>query len=122
MAQRVQFRRRNPYATKSNQTKIIKTPGAKLHFLHVSKKASKPTCNECGSAILGVVARRPHEYQTVPRSKRTVQRAYGGSLCANCVKNRVVRAFLVEEQKIVKRVVKEKAAQQAAADKKKSKK
>ena len=35
---------------------------------------------------------------------KTVQRAYGGSRCANCVKDRVVRAFLIEEQKIVKKV------------------
>jgi large subunit ribosomal protein L34e len=36
-----------------------------------------------------------------------VQRAYGGSRCANCVKDRVTRAFLIEEQKIVKKVMKE---------------
>jgi large subunit ribosomal protein L34e len=36
-----------------------------------------------------------------------VQRAYGGSRCGNCVKDRVVRAFLIEEQKIVKKVLKE---------------
>ena len=36
-----------------------------------------------------------------------MQRAYGGSRCANCVKDRVVRAFLIEEQKIVKKVMKE---------------
>jgi large subunit ribosomal protein L34e len=32
---------------------------------------------------------------------------YAGSRCANCVKDRVVRAFLIEEQKIVKKVLKE---------------
>jgi large subunit ribosomal protein L34e len=37
---------------------------------------------------------------------KTVTRAYGGSRCATCVRNRVVRAFLIEEQKIVKKVIK----------------
>ena len=56
---------------------------------------------------LQVPALRPREYATISRPKKTVQRAYGGSRCANCVKDRVVRAFLIEEQKIVKKVMKE---------------
>jgi len=43
----------------------------------------------------------------VSKPTKTVQRAYGGSRCANCVRDRIVRAFLIEEQKIVKRVLKE---------------
>ncbi len=35
-------------------------------------------------------------------------RPYGGSRCAHCVKDRVLRAFIVEEQKIVKKVLMEK--------------
>lgn len=54
-----------------------------------------------------IPALRPREYATISRPKKTVQRAYGGSRCANCVKDRVVRAFLIEEQKIVKKVLKE---------------
>lgn len=57
-----------------------------------------------------VPALRPREYATISRPKKTVQRAYGGSRCANCVKDRVVRAFLIEEQKIVKKVLKESQA------------
>ena len=38
-----------------------------------------------------------------------VSRAYGGSRCAHCVRDRIVRAFLIEEQKIVKKVMKKKA-------------
>jgi hypothetical protein len=59
---------------------------------------------------LQVPALRPREYATISRPKKTVQRAYGGSRCANCVKDRVVRAFLIEEQKIVKKVLKENSA------------
>lgn len=54
-----------------------------------------------------IPALRPREYANISRPKKTVQRAYGGSRCANCVKDRVVRAFLIEEQKIVKKVMKE---------------
>ena len=37
-----------------------------------------------------------------------MSRAYGGSRCAGCVKTRIVRAFLIEEQKIVKKMLAEK--------------
>ena len=36
-------------------------------------------------------------------SKKTVHRAYGGVLSGGAVRDRIVRAFLVEEQKIVKK-------------------
>lgn len=51
-----------------------------------------------------IPALRPREYAQISKPNKTVQRAYGGSRCANCVKDRVVRAFLIEEQKIVKKV------------------
>lgn len=56
-----------------------------------------------------IPALRPREYAQISRPKKTVQRAYGGSRCGNCVKDRIVRAFLIEEQKIVKKVLKESA-------------
>lgn len=59
---------------------------------------------------LQVPALRPREYSQISRPKKTVSRAYGGSRCSNCVKDRVVRAFLIEEQKIVKKVLKENLA------------
>ena len=51
---------------------------------------------------------RPKQYKKLSKNKRTVSRAYGGSRCAKCVRERIVRAFLIEEQKIVKKVLLEK--------------
>lgn len=65
---------------------------------------------------------RPRQYATVSKTEKTVSRAYGGSRCANCVKERIVRAFLIEEQKIVKKVVKEQAEIAKKAEKKAEKK
>ncbi|KAI9861301.1 MAG: 60S ribosomal protein L34 [Vezdaea acicularis] len=104
---RLTYRRRNPYNTRSNKVRIIKTPGGKLRYLHIKKKGTPPKCGDCGIKLPGIPALRPREYSTISRPKKTVQRAYGGSRCANCVKDRVVRAFLIEEQKIVKKVLKE---------------
>lgn len=54
-----------------------------------------------------IPALRPREYSQISKPKKTVQRAYGGSRCGSCVRDRIVRAFLIEEQKIVKKVLKE---------------
>ncbi len=43
--------------------------------------------------------------KSLKKRERTVSRPYGGHYCANCVKNRIIRAFLVEEVKIVKKVM-----------------
>ncbi|KAJ2110879.1 60S ribosomal protein L34B, partial [Coemansia sp. RSA 921] len=45
-------------------------------------------------------------YTRLNKSQKSVSRAYGGSRCSTCVRTRIVRAFLIEEQKIVKKVLK----------------
>ncbi|KAF2217375.1 hypothetical protein BST61_g3662 [Cercospora zeina] len=104
---RLTFRRRVSYNTKSNKVRIIRTPGGELRYLHIKKRGTAPKCGDCGIKLAGIPALRPREYSQISHPKKTVQRAYGGSRCANCVKDRVTRAFLIEEQKIVKKVMKE---------------
>ena len=48
-------------------------------------------------------------FKNCTKRDKTVSRAYGGSRCHQCVKQRIVRAFLIEEQKIVKKVMAEKS-------------
>lgn len=108
--------------TRSNKIKVVKTPGGVLRAQHVKKLASRPKCGDCGVALAGVSALRPREYASVSKTQKTVSRAYGGSRCANCVKERIVRAFLIEEQKIVKKVIKEQAEIAKKAEKKADKK
>jgi large subunit ribosomal protein L34e len=54
----------------------------------------------------GIAHLRPKEYRAISKRQKTVNRAYGGNKCATCVRDRVVRAFLIEERKIVKSVLK----------------
>lgn len=51
-------------------------------------------------------ARRPAELSNrrLSRRHKSVSRVYGGQLSHSVVRERIVRAFLIEEQKIVKRV------------------
>ncbi|CAG8553499.1 35273_t:CDS:2 [Gigaspora margarita] len=121
MAQRLTYRRRLSYNTKSNRTRVIKTPGGKLTWLYEKKPAKGPHCGDCGTqcrdnaagsfkkkieTIVKIPALRPRQYAQISKRQKTVRRAYGGSRCARCVRDRIVRAFLIEEQKIVKKVLK----------------
>jgi len=105
MVQRLTYRRRHPYNTKSNKIKQIKTPGGVLAVQYRSKSAQLPKCGECKNPLQGIKAMRPKDVAKSQKRERTVSRAYGGHLCARCVRQRIVRAFLIEEQKIVKSVM-----------------
>ena len=105
---RVTYVRRHSYRTKSNIAAVTKTPGGRLACHYVKKRANGPKCGDCGGAIAGIPALRPKQYKNLSKNKRTVSRAYGGSRCAKCDRERIVRAFLIEEQKIVKKVLLEK--------------
>jgi large subunit ribosomal protein L34e len=109
MVKRVTFRRRHCYSTKSNKTKAVKTPGGRLVVHYLAKKASAARCGDCGGSLAGIPVLRPKQYKRLTHNKKTVTRAYGGAVCAGCVKQRIVRAFLIEEQKIVKKIGQSKA-------------
>ncbi|KAJ7218771.1 ribosomal protein L34Ae [Mycena rebaudengoi] len=101
MAQRVTLRKRQPYNTTSNRRRVVKTPGGKACLPPPQKIATSPKCGDCGVGLPG--------YATISKRQKTVRRAYGGSRCGDCVKLRILRAFLVEEAKIVKKVIKSQA-------------
>eukprot|EP00441_Pelagodinium_beii_P020518 CAMPEP_0197678406 /NCGR_PEP_ID=MMETSP1338-20131121/89961_1 /TAXON_ID=43686 ORGANISM="Pelagodinium beii, Strain RCC1491" /NCGR_SAMPLE_ID=MMETSP1338 /ASSEMBLY_ACC=CAM_ASM_000754 /LENGTH=119 /DNA_ID=CAMNT_0043259345 /DNA_START=68 /DNA_END=427 /DNA_ORIENTATION=+ len=104
---RVTYRRRHSYNTKSNRIRVVKTPGGKLVAQYLTKSSNAPLCGAagCNKRLQGIPRIRPKQFKNIAKSKRTVNRAYGGSLCAGCVRDRIMRAFMIEEQKIVKKVV-----------------
>ncbi|XP_035822864.1 60S ribosomal protein L34 isoform X1 [Zea mays] len=82
--------------------------GGKLVYQYTKKRASGPKCPVTGKKIQGIPHLRPAEYKRsrLSRNRRTVNRPYGGVLSGIAVRERIIRAFLVEEQKIVKKVLK----------------
>jgi large subunit ribosomal protein L34e len=121
---RVTFRTRHSYATKSNKQKKVRTPGGRIVMQTRTKVANGVRCGDCKATLAGIEHLRPRAYARLSKRQKTVSRAYGGNLCACCVKERfvlfillfcfliifsyfrIVRAFLIEEQKIVKKVLK----------------
>merc|ERR1711937_460350 len=112
LERRIQYRRRQSYRTRSNNFKPVKTPGGKL-VMHLIKKHTK------GTGMQGVKVARPNDFRRMTSSKRTVSRAYGGVLTSNEVKEKIMRAFLIEEFRYYK---KEQTGSGDKKDKKKKKK
>merc|ERR1711872_310866 len=109
MVQRLTYRRRLSYNTQSNRRKISKTPGGRLVYLHQKKLGSIPKCGDTKKTLFGIKPARPRELSSMCKRKKHVTRTYGGVLCSAAVRSRIVRAFLVEEQKIVVKVLKAQA-------------
>ena len=98
---------RHSYNTKSNKVRATRTPGGKLTAGKVHKTTKGPKCSDCKSSLPGIKHLKKAAYPNLKKRERTVSRAYGGSCCAGCLKQRIVRAFLLEEQKAVKKVLAE---------------
>ncbi|XP_074252652.1 large ribosomal subunit protein eL34 isoform X2 [Saimiri boliviensis] len=91
MVQRLTYRRRLSYNTASNKTRLSRTPGNRIVYLYTKKvgKAPKSACGVCPGRLRGVRAVRPKVLMRLSKTKKHVSRAYGGSMCAKCVRDRV---------------------------------
>nr|QLA09635.1 60S large subunit ribosomal protein eL34 [Euglena gracilis]6ZJ3_Lw Chain Lw, Ribosomal protein eL34 [Euglena gracilis] len=105
---RVRYRRHNTKNTRSNKIRTVRTPGSRITVLYRKKLPKGPhTPVSLGhKPIPGVKRLRSIQRKSAPKRHLTVSRAYGGCLTHDLVRERIIRAFLIEEQKIVKRVLK----------------
>lgn len=104
---RVTYKRRASYRTKSNKFRIVKTPGGKLAIQYIEKKTKLIGKH-------GITNGKPSTLRRLSYSDRRVARPYGGVLTHQEVKDRITRAFMIEEIQSIK--------QRAAASEKKAKK
>merc|ERR1712029_790231 len=118
MGARVHYTRQNSYNTKSNKIRQVRTPGGKLVAHYLKKKAKGPQTNNTTFAtkLSGLKKMRPHDYKKAPRNSRRISRVYGGVLTHKAVRDRIIRTFLTEEVRCVKKAV---AAKTSAESKKK---
>mmetsp|Transcript_2375 Transcript_2375/g.3164 ORF Transcript_2375/g.3164 Transcript_2375/m.3164 type:complete len:110 (-) Transcript_2375:60-389(-) len=96
------------YATKSRRAVPVRTPGGKLVAKTLAKKTKGPRCSSCKCSLIGIKHMKSVDIKNSKKRERTVSRAYGGSMCGGCVKTRIMRAFLLEEHKAVKKLMADK--------------
>jgi len=93
------------YATKGRRSIPVKTPGGRLVSQVITKKTKGPKCSDCKCSLIGIKHMKLAAYKNSKKRERTVSRAYGGAACGGCVKTRIMRAFLLEEHKAVKKLM-----------------
>ena len=103
MTARITSRRKYTYHTKSNLYKRFRTPGGKLRFKKQLKARNPVKCGDTGVKLNGIPRLQKCEWKNAPKRMRTVSRAYGGVLSSNAVRHRIMRAFLNEELKCIKK-------------------
>ena len=95
LERRVTYRRRASYRTKGNKFLKIRTPGGKLGIQYLKKRSK-------GNKLAGVKIARPADFRRMRASSRTVSRPYGGVLDHAAVRDRITRAFMIEEINSIK--------------------
>merc|ERR1711988_1935319 len=95
LERRITYRRKSSYRTRGNDFRPVKTPGGKL-VMHILKKRGKD------SKMQGIKVARPADKRRMSVCGKRVTRAYGGNLTGAEVKDRIMRAFLIDEFKYFK--------------------
>ena len=103
MVKRVTRKTRCCYNTASKKIRQVKTPGGRLVAHFIKKVAKGPHCKESKIRLGGIPCLRPFEYSRLSKRNRTVDRAYGGVLSHTVMKERIIRSFLTEEVKVIKK-------------------
>ena len=103
---RVQLRRHCPFSGKKNSFRIIRTPGKRISILYNKKKKNFMKCADSKKKINGIQSHSSSKFMSMRKNQKKISRAYGGCLSGNSLEQRIIKSFLIEEQKIVKRVLK----------------
>ena len=93
---------------------MISILGRRITIQYTAKKCKGPQEGVSGllpGPLAGIPHARPGAFRRLNHNARTVSRPYGGVLSHRTVKDKIVRAFLIEEAKLLKRLMAEKAGQ-----------
>ena len=104
---RVHYLRKHTYTTRSNKIRKIRTPGGRLTVQYIKKVSKGPqTAIKTRARLSGLKKMSNANYSRETRSSRRIARPYGGVITPEELKEKIMRAFLIEEVKIVKKIVK----------------
>jgi len=90
------------YRTRSNNVRKFRTPGGRLSVQYIAKRAGPRICADTRVELHGIGCHTKTKFKNLPKRKRTVTRAYGGSLSAEAVRHRILRAFFNDELRVIK--------------------
>lgn len=65
-----------------------KMPGGKTRQVYAMRKPKVHKCAKCGVELKGIPRFMPNKAKNAPRTKKRVERAYGGFICASCAREK----------------------------------
>lgn len=63
-----------------------KTPGGVTKQTYVKRKPGLPRCALCGAELKGIPRMRAVKARNISKTKKRIERIYGGFMCAGCVR------------------------------------
>jgi len=70
MVQRVHYRRKVHYTTRSNIVRKVRTPGGRIVLQSQKKSGKGPKCGDCPQRLSGIYRLRPLEYANISKRKK----------------------------------------------------
>jgi large subunit ribosomal protein L34e len=64
-------------------------PGGDTEKVYLARKTAVPKCADCGIELKGIPRLSSCEARNTPKSKKTVERRYGGFLCSKCAREKI---------------------------------
>lgn len=68
----------------------VKTPGGETKVHYKRRKPSKAKCSECGKTLAGTARELPGKMKKLPKTKKRPTRPYGGKLCTQCTRRKML--------------------------------
>jgi len=78
--------------TRSRKRIKMKLPSGETRLHYKQEGASLTKCCVCGQPLAGIPSFTRAKIRKINRSKKRIQRPYGGNLCHNCLKNALKQA------------------------------
>jgi len=77
------------YRSRSLRRVKKKMPGGKTRQVYEKRKPGVARCSQCNIELKGIPRLRPFKAQNTPKSKKRPERAFGGFLCATCLRQKL---------------------------------
>lgn len=80
---------RPKYRSRSLRRVQKRMPGGRTRQVYVKRKPDVQICAFCSAELKGMPRLRPVQARNTPRTNKSVERIYGGYLCAACVREKL---------------------------------
>ena len=77
------------FRSRSKRRVQKKLPGGETKKVYLPRKPCIAKCGDCGIELKGIPRMGANEAKNTPKSKKTIERKYGGFLCSKCARKKI---------------------------------